>query len=800
MALSAVDSNPIRDELLALIDNTGKGSTRIKIKNLLARFNFTAIRRVRRDSLDRVERELEAWGIECRFPTEISADSFVSLTRGQVAAHAQPSVATGSQAEQLSASQEPQPLPPDPLVSLFWVNSAVDERAARSLHYDLTASIWAGRPVLLLTQASDDLFAFVAGYAAALMRRRYLTSRRATDYEGLPRAPQIVTTTMLKGLAGQTSDEASSAGFPTVGAVYLLRDEPEHADEEDLAAFVREAFIPHSYRLEARRSPGDTSPVGAALANGDPLIAPLLRWLAAVAGAPSHPIDVADRVLAPQLATLLAEATQAQDAILEHAALRPLPIQFRAGFESTEHMILKGIMLEYLQRRYPQDKVAVEQAIELIREMSEENDYPEESQKARPDLHIPGKLCVEIETLRDVCLKGSNPFVSLEVKLRKKISILSQFPQIWILVPSDVALLGHHQMSALARNLEQAISKSGATVCFGYVDAQRGVPVLVANIEPPRQIIEFRGVSWRSTQQKDEKPLTLSDIAGYSDLKKRIECDVLDPLLNPDRYTSYGMSGANGLLLYGLPGCGKSLVGKVLAGMTSVTCRRLLPSDLTAAWLGMGVEKIREVFDWALKQAPCLLILDEIDGVAPQRNEHNMHSDERRQVNELLAQLDRIAGKAVMVVGTTNYVRGIDTAIRRCGRFDLRVPVLPPTQQDREAIFSYYLRRYGAGSVAGGECVEPQALAAKTPLFTPADIKAVVELTLRRALFAAGQQSDGSPPPLTMGAMQETIRQHPRSIQQEDALRWIEEAKMDLGPNDDGLRWLSEEVIAAYGT
>ncbi len=90
------------------------------------------------------------------------------------------------------------------------------------------------------------------------------------------------------------------------------------------------------------------------------------------------------------------------------------------------------------------------------------------------------------------------------------------------------------------------------------------------------------------------------------------------------------------------------------------------------------------------------------------------------------------ADKSVMVVGTTNYVRGIDTALRWCGRFDLRVPVLPPTQQDREAIFSYYLRRYGAGSVPGGEVIEPQALAAKTPLFTPADIKAVVDLTKTR--------------------------------------------------------------------
>lgn len=525
----------------------------------------------------------------------------------------------------------------------------------------------------------------------------------------------------------------------------------------------------------------------------------MLRWLSALAGAPAHPIDVADRVLCPQLATLLAEAAHAQDALLEYAALRPRPSHFRAGFESTEHMLLKGIMLEYLQQRYPQDKIAVEEVVESIREMGEEDEYPEGARKAKPDLHVPGKICVEIETLRDICLKGSNPFVSLEVKLRKKISILSQFPQIWILVPSDVALLGAHQMTALVRNLEHAIPKSGATAHFGYIDAERGVPVLVSGSDPPQAVIEFRGVSWRSTQQKEEKPLTLNDIAGYSDLKKRIECDVLDPMLNPDRYANQGLSGANGLLLYGLPGCGKSLVGKVLAGMASVTSRRLLPSDLTAPWLGMGVEKIREIFDWALKQAPCLLILDEIDGVAPQRNDHNMHSDERRQVNELLGQLDRIAGKSVMVVGTTNYVRGIDTAIRRCGRFDLRVPVLPPNQHDRAEIFLYYLSKYSAGSVAPSGTIDHSVLAAQTQLFSPADIKAVVELTLRRALFATGQNGDGQKPLLTMAAMQQTIRQHPRSIQREDALQWIEEAKMDLGPNDDGLQWLAEEVTAAYG-
>ena len=101
--------------------------------------------------------------------------------------------------------------------------------------------------------------------------------------------------------------------------------------------------------------------------------------------------------------------------------------------------------------------------------------------------------------------------------------------------------------------------------------------------------------------------------------------------------------------------------------------------------------KTRALFDWALKQSPCLLVLDELDAIAPQRREIEMHSDEKRQVNELLTQLDRISGKDVVVVATTNYVRGIDRAIKRSGRFDVRLPVFPPDKADRVKIFDYYL-------------------------------------------------------------------------------------------------------------
>lgn len=799
MSTAESQFDSVREELLSLIESSGKGSTRIKTKNLLGKFNFVALQRVRRDSLVWVRRELASWGIECQFPADISVDSFVWLTRSSPIEKAAPLLAVASHALPSSASEEPLPLPPDPLPSFFHINGSVDAATAQSLHYRLTAAVWAGRPVLLLTQASENLFAFVAGYMAALMRRRHLTSRRWQDMGGWPRAPQIVTTAMLKALTGQTASAGEiDHSFPCAGAVYLLRDHPDQADEDDLASFVREAFIPHSYRLEEQRPVGDPALGGESMGRDGAWLALLARWLPALAGAPSHPLAIADRALSPQLATLLAEATHAQDALLDDAALRSLPASFQSGFESTEHMLLKGIMLEYLQRRYPQDRVLVEQVIESLQEVDDEDAAFEKPQKVKPDLHITGKLCVEVETLRDICLKGSNPFFSLEAKLRKKLPALCQFPQIWVLVPSDVAMLGRHQMSALVRDLAQAMGKSEVSVRFGFVDAERRQPVLVTPEAPPRLEIEFCGASWRSPEQKAERPLSLDDIAGYSDLKKIIRSDVLDPLINRERYAKYGLSGAN-VLLYGLPGCGKSLVGKVLADMASLTCRRLLPSDLSSMWLGQGVEKIRDVFDWAIKQTPCLLIIDEIDGVAPQRSEHNMHSDERRQVNELLAQFDRIAGKDVKVIGTTNYMRGIDTAIRRSGRFDLRVPVFPPTQEDRSAIFSFYLRRHNAGAIAGIDTIDIDALAAQTRLFTPADIEAVVKRALRRAAYEAGQRGEGQVPVLSMVAICKTLREHQRSIQRDDALRWIEEAQSVLGTLDERLRWLTEEVSAAYG-
>jgi SpoVK/Ycf46/Vps4 family AAA+-type ATPase len=270
----------------------------------------------------------------------------------------------------------------------------------------------------------------------------------------------------------------------------------------------------------------------------------------------------------------------------------------------------------------------------------------------------------------------------------------------------------------------------------------------------------------------------------------------LAPLVDPIRYQKFGVSAPNGLLLYGLPGCGKSLIGRVLAGQANLTCRRLVPSDLTSMWLGAGVEKIREVFTWALKQAPSMLILDEFDGIAPQRSEANMHADEKRQVNELLAQLDRISGKSVVVVATTNYARGIDSAVRRAGRFDLKIPVFPPTEDDRRDIFKYYVGDAQRRGIHAAEPIDIDELAALTRLFTPADIRCVVKSA---ELHAISRSDDQRAPTLDTGRLRERAREHPRTIQRDDATRWLEEARLELGKEDKGVEHLAREVRDILG-
>lgn len=613
---------------------------------------------------------------------------------------------------------------------------------------------------------------------------------RRGDTEGgwLPLAPTVLAGGDLQSLRGEGEPRLH---FPEPGGVYLIKDDPRDLQDDEFAAFLREAAIPHTYRVAARfdaTSPRDgVSPERTAMLHG--AWANVRMWFACYAGTPTSVglIGTADRATDIVLGSLLAAAEQARHTLLHQIALARTDPGFKGGWESGEHLLIKSALTTALRERYG-ERLQVEARVDVLDD-DERWAEPEPAPKAtkRPDLYVAREVWIEVETLRGVGRRGSDPFFALETKLRGKLKPMNECKQKWLVVPSDVAMLARDQIGSVARNLADDLE-------LAFWDAGRGHLVVLPPREPLPAEIRLSGAPWTTPrQEKQEAQKTWADVAGYRDLKQTLKGDLLEPFRQAQRYADHGIDPPAGLLLYGLPGCGKSLIGRVLAGESDVECRVVIPSDLTSEWLGAGVRKIRELFDWARKRAPCVLVIDEIDGIAPVRREQNMHSDEKRQVNELLAQLDKLADDRVLVVATTNYVHGVDPAIRRAGRFDHKIAVFPPDKEDRAEILKYYLGRLR--EFDGLEAIDESAIAAETLLYTPADLRAVVHFAARRALAESGPSSRAR---LGTEQLRAAVARHARTIRPDHAKEWLDEAKLELPSEDPRLRSFEVELQEVY--
>ena len=217
------------------------------------------------------------------------------------------------------------------------------------------------------------------------------------------------------------------------------------------------------------------------------------------------------------------------------------------------------------------------------------------------------------------------------------------------------------------------------------------------------------------------------DVGGMSELKARLRETVLDPLANPETYAEYDIDVLSGLLLYGPPGCGKTHVAGALAGELGHAFVEVSPADLTSKWMGKPAQNVADLFEVARANDPCILFVDEIDAVAGTRS--GMSSGEQGMVNQLLAELESLEDDDVVVVGATNLVEDVDTAIRRSGRFDERVEVGPPDADARREILQLHLDdRPVADDVDWGPVVEG------TDGYAASDIELLAENAARNAL------------------------------------------------------------------
>jgi cell division protease FtsH len=239
----------------------------------------------------------------------------------------------------------------------------------------------------------------------------------------------------------------------------------------------------------------------------------------------------------------------------------------------------------------------------------------------------------------------------------------------------------------------------------------------------------------RAKLQKDSdlRKVTFKDVAGLDEEKEELS-EVVDFLRNPKKYNSLGARIPKGILLVGPPGTGKTYISKAAAGEAGVPFFTISGSDFVEMFVGVGASRVRDLFEQAKKNSPCIIFIDEIDAVGRKRGAGlgGGHDEREQTLNQLLVEMDGFGeNTGIIILAATNRPDILDPALLRPGRFDRQVVIGAPDIKGREEIFRVHSKNKPLA-----EEVDPKVLARRTPGFTPADIENMLNeaalLTARR--------------------------------------------------------------------
>jgi len=241
------------------------------------------------------------------------------------------------------------------------------------------------------------------------------------------------------------------------------------------------------------------------------------------------------------------------------------------------------------------------------------------------------------------------------------------------------------------------------------------------------------GKSKAKLLSEDQIKTTFADVAGVDEAKEDVQ-ELVEFLQDPSKFQRLGGKIPRGILMVGPPGTGKTLLAKAIAGEAKVPFFSISGSDFVEMFVGVGASRVRDMFDQAKKQSPCIIFIDEIDAVGRHRGAGlgGGHDEREQTLNQLLVEMDGFDGNdGIIVIAATNRPDVLDPALLRPGRFDRQVVVGLPDVRGREQILKVHMRK-----VPLGDDVDASVIARGTPGFSGADLANLVN---EAALFAARQ-------------------------------------------------------------